>query len=388
MADPSPLHHTVLIVPDWVGDPDEPSALRQGPEGVPALLELAKSARVFTVSADGARRGPYPRHGLPDSTPEAAFLGHDPRSLRIAQGPLAISGLAYDVPDTAVSFDLRLLSIDEDGVLGPYVDQIAPAAEEALIEAAKRLETKELKILPGARGLHGLTWEHGSLDLATYPPDDVLGKPLAAHLPEGDGEAKLRRLIDDSINLLTDLEANRELRDSGMPPCNVLWPWGQGTMPSLPRRSDLSTEVWVESASLRLAGLARSMGFRHGDRAALSRPMRPPFARLAQLSRTKPYFIVVLETLSYLRAEHRYDELAWFARQLDQYFLAPLAEDVADRKLKLTILAPRLASEGTGLGMISAPGSGAPTAPFDERALDDIGELPVSIWQAVADALP
>lgn len=387
MADPSSLHHTVLIVPDWVGESDEPSALRQGPEGVPALLELSRSARVFPVSADGARRFPYPRHGLPDSTPEAAFLGHDPRSLRIAQGPLAVSGLGYDTPDAAIAFDLRLLSVDENGVLGPYVDQIPPADEEALVEAAKRLETNELKMLPGARGFHGLVWEHGSLDLATYPPDEVIGKPLAAHLPEGDGEAKLRRFIDDSINLLTGLEANRRLLDSGVPPCNVLWPWGQGTMPPLPRRFDLSKEVWIESASLRLAGLARSMGFRHGDRAALSRPMRPPLARLAQLSRTKSSLIIVLETLSHLRAEKRYDEMAWFARQLDQYFLAPLAEDVADRKLKLTILAPRLASEGIGLGMISAPGLGAPTTPFDERALEDIGELPVPIWKAVSDAL-
>jgi len=156
----------------------------------------------------------------------------------------------------------------------------------------------------------------------------------------------------------------------------------------LPRRLDPATTVWVESGSLRLAGLARLMGFRHGDPEALSRPLRPPFARLAQLSQTKPFLIIVFETMSGLRATDGYDEMAWFARQMDQHLLAPLAEDVAAQKLTLTILAPRLASPGLGIGMRCTAGLGKPNAPFDERALEDCRESPTPLWTAVAEALP
>ena len=101
-------------------------------------------------------------------------------------------------------------------------------------------------------------------------------------LPEGDNEPALRRFIDDSINLLSELEFNAERLDKGLLPVNLLWPWGQGIRTDVPNLALMrGAPATVLSDSLRLEGVARLAGYRPLGRSWLGNGMNAKWKDIA-----------------------------------------------------------------------------------------------------------
>jgi 2,3-bisphosphoglycerate-independent phosphoglycerate mutase len=99
---------------------------------------------------------------------------------------------------------------------------------------ADALGEPKLRFYPGISYRHLLVWSDGPEATHTTPPHDILGQPIADHLPQGDGAETLQRLIYDSYGILRDVEINRRLRDEGKHQANMIWPWGQGRPLRLP----------------------------------------------------------------------------------------------------------------------------------------------------------
>jgi hypothetical protein len=251
----------VLIVPGVVGTPDSPGILREA-GGVTGLLAESGSVVRLEPSSPDAER--------------FEALGLDPDAFSLPLGPLWVAGLGCDPPERSVEFCLTLGSIRDDGVL---VDVPEAQGPPSLAETLARLDTRSLRLVAGLSTQHGLVWERGSLDLGSTPWDLAVGKFYREVWPEGDGEPALRRLIEDSVELLGSQEWNRRLVDEGRPPLNVLWPWGEGArraMPDLALRRGVAAEV--ESRDLGLAGLSRLVRYRHrwlGDCPPPDRPGTP-----------------------------------------------------------------------------------------------------------------
>lgn len=189
---------------------------------------------------------------------ESAYLGLRPDQGQLAPGPLIVSALGADPPERSTHFHLALLSVDEAGIVHATEGGLEPGILE-------RLRTRSLVPLKGHEKHHGLVWEEvGSV--LTVPPKAVFGKVWEEHLPQGDSERALRRLIDDSVNLLQETEANRRLREEGKRPANLLWPWGAGVRLPVPNLAlERLAPGRVSSRSWRLAGLARLAGYRSSD---------------------------------------------------------------------------------------------------------------------------
>ncbi|RYG36094.1 hypothetical protein EON81_10785 [bacterium] len=188
---------------------------------------------------------------------EAAYLGYRPDEGQLAPGPLMVSALKADPPERSTHFHLALLSVDSDGVVSRTTGELEPGVLE-------KLRTRTLVPIKGHGQNHALVWEDiGVVRAAT--PRELFGKSFGECLPEGDNERGLRRLIDDSFNLLAETDTNRRLRDAGKAPANLLWPWGAGLRLPVP---DLSlrrlASARASSQSWRLAGLSRLAGYRHG----------------------------------------------------------------------------------------------------------------------------
>jgi hypothetical protein len=303
----------------------------------------------------------------PIETPEALYLGMDPREAQLRQGPLTISALNADPPERSTHFHLSVLSFD-GGALTDSPLEIPPAEAAKIAELAPRLNTRTLTFVAGEAKDHGLVWE-GLGDFATYDPRSFSGEPAKDRLPEGDAEAILRRYIDDSINLLSEQEFNIRRADEGLPAFNVLWPWGHGTRVSVPnlalRRGEPAV---VESNSLRLAGLTRLAGYRHGDRHAIGSGVRTKFRGLADRLTVGGGAIALLDGAASLRAKEMWEELEWFVRELDSELISPLLEATLRDPSRLTLIAP-----GSSLGLALALGEskGSNSIPFDERALEE-----------------
>ncbi|MGE0002557.1 MAG: hypothetical protein AB7F50_11635 [Fimbriimonadaceae bacterium] len=179
-----------------------------------------------------------------------------------ALGPLAVARFGRGLDPRETGFALRLGSVLADGVLADPGEVSADEAEEAGRLAAC-LRSGRLDPMFGLSADHALVWREGSTDLVATDWPLALGNPWQASLPQGDGEAVLRRFVDDSVNVLASSEANRLRGDQGRPPLNVLWPWAPGFGFELPRLVlrygaplKVETSDWAVEGAARLAGVS------------------------------------------------------------------------------------------------------------------------------------
>jgi 2,3-bisphosphoglycerate-independent phosphoglycerate mutase len=367
------VRRALLIVPELLGDPERESPLRQN---LPALRVLAELGEIRKLAQ-------MPRQ----ETPEALFLGARPGEIALRPGPLIVSALNADPPERSIHFHLSLLAFQE-GQVGEIPTLPTPEEWRVVLEAARRLDTKSLTLVAGEGKDHGLVLE-GKGDLGTRPAAEAVGQPLRGNLPEGDHENALRRYIDDSINLLSELEVNQRRVDEGLAPLNLLWPWGHGVRTSVPNLALRRGEpVTVESSSFRLAGLARLTGDSHEDRAVFGRGLQTRLRGLADRILRRDATIAVLDAPAMLRAEGeaREEELHWFVREMDRELLQPLLDSTLIDPLRIAVIAPGVKAEGLAL-MAEPPASKSGHYPFDERALEERSIPRIDVDQAVRNAL-
>lgn len=319
------------------------------------------------------------------ATPEALFLGMRPNEAQMAQGPLTVSAFRADPPERSTHFHLSLLSLDGNRISDPALE---PSAEELrqILALTAKLNTRVLTIVPGDSRDHGLVWE-GLGEMRTRSPKEAVEEGFSRSLPEGDAESLLRRFIDDSINLLMETEFNLRRVDEGLPPFNLLWPWGNGVRVPVPNLALRRGEpVQVESESIRLAGLTRLAGYRHGDRHWLRHGLNLDLGRLAPRALETNALLALVAAPRRLRSDGRLEELAWFASRFDSELLAPLFDAAIREPRRISIVAPRAA--GLGLELSYAHGDREANAiPFDERALSEDGIGKIDLSTAVDEAL-
>ena len=300
--------------------------------------------------------------------PEALWLGLSPKEGQLRQGPLTIASLGADPPDRSTHFHLTPMSF-ADGVATEITFEISAEDQRLIFEQAKRLNTPKLTIVEGTDREHGLVWESLG-DMGTRRPEEVNGKPVSENLPEGDGDILLRRFIDDSVNLLSELPLNEQRLDEGLPQINLLWPWGQGVrqpVPNLALKRGERADVF--SASLRLAGLTRLAGYKHGDRVAFGKGINTRLEELAGNLLKCNLSITVIEAPTKLKELDKPEELNWFADQIDTKLLKPLFENALVSPTEITFLVP---ADEMGIGLRYQTGNqNTNSIPFDERALDE-----------------
>ncbi len=246
-----------------------------------------------------------------------------PSEVSVAPGVLRVAALGYEPPAEFTQFCLNFLSL-EDGVVGAF--DVAATEEELaeIVRLAPKLDTRALTFCKGEVDRHALVWEsRGQVIVSTVPA--ILGKELSMVMPEGDGDKLLRRYIEDSVDLLSELEFNRRRAEEGRPKINLFWPWGPGQRPTLPNLPLVRGEPgWVISESLAMQGLARLVGYRHSVRQSLTfRRMR------TEIERGIPTWVVP-------QTPSDPDEFAWWLRRLRDEVLQPLRELEGAVRITLT----------------------------------------------------
>ncbi|HVT12976.1 MAG TPA: hypothetical protein VHE55_11990 [Fimbriimonadaceae bacterium] len=359
------MRRVILIVPEWLG---EPSVLRGR---LPNLERIAELGRLFKLS-------PLPAV----ETPEALYLGLKPGEGQLRQGPLTIASLGADPPERSTHFHLSLISFEDGVVRVPKKPAVTEEELGILMKQTVKLNTKLLTIVEGSGLDHGLVWEDIG-EQHTTPPSECDGKAMKPHLPEGDGEAQLRRFIDDSINLLSDLEINERRIDEELPPLNLLWPWGQGVRLPVPNLALRRGEpALVISASQRLQGLSRLAGYRHVDWRDMGSGTNTRLAKMAELALAEPVSILMLGSIATFRERETLDEAEWFSKEIKSALLKPLFEQALIDPMRIMILAP---SHPLGLGArYETRDSNENPIPFDERALEEKSLSTMNLWEAVA----
>jgi 2,3-bisphosphoglycerate-independent phosphoglycerate mutase len=202
--------------------------------------------------------------GLPCGSDVAilSLLGYDPRKFYTGRAPLEASAQGLQIADDEWVFRCNFVTV-VDGKMEDYsAGHITSEQGAVLIDELNRvLGGNNVRFHPGVGYRHLLTIK-GNFDGQTTPPHDILGRPIAEHLPTGSGSDLLRTMIDRSNAVLAEHDVNVVRRDLGENPATHIWLWGQGKMPQLP---SFTERFGVRGAAITavdlVRGLARLIGW-------------------------------------------------------------------------------------------------------------------------------
>ena len=318
--------------------------------------------------------------------PEAHWIGLANPPL-LSEGVLEVSALGADPPSSSVHFCLTLMSTD--GVDTSRPDFI-PDAEmiEVIWKKALSLETSRLKLVQGVGIDHGLVWEDGSIELNCFTPQELVSQGLSRSLPEGDGENMLRRLIDDSVNLLAELEVNRIRQEEGLETLNLLWPWGPGFRPRMPNlTNERGMSVQLESPSSRLKGLSRLVGYRHGDPWNLGSGTNLKLEKIAGSLQKVPLGLAVIPTLGEFRLRGKQEEASWRGREVLNRLVEPLLRMKEDERVRILLIATQSTGEGLAIDFHSDAVRENREIPFSAEALEEKSLSRKELAPLIAEAL-
>ena len=159
-----------------------------------------------------------------------SVLGYDPRVDYSGRAPIeaAAKGLAVR-PDQLVfrcNFVTVLDGLMKDNTAGHIAQTEADALVGAL-QAELADEGCELHAGVTYRNLMLLA-DAADLALRCAPPHDIIGQPVASHLPRGTGAGRITRIADRARATIAAHEVNRRRREQGRDPVTDIWLWGQG----------------------------------------------------------------------------------------------------------------------------------------------------------------
>ncbi len=334
----------LIILEGILGTPESESLIRRA-EGFVRLGEVSSLTRVSIPECE---------------TPEAMLLGLAPEEGQLRQGPLTVSALGWDPPERSLHFHLSLLSLG--GSIKAPAQELTPDEFKVVSAKLGLLKTKKLTPLVGRQFDHGLVWERMA-ELRTVPPSSLGSLPEC--LPEGDGEDELRRFIDDSVNLLHEEEFNLRRIDKGLDPVNLAWPWGNGfrlPVPNLALRYGFPYRY--ESGSMRLAGLVRLAGLRHGELRRFGAGLQTKF----QAIQYDLGSIVYINPWVEMREKEQFEEMDYLARRCGEHLVARLLDHVLEQKLELRVV---LLGGQSGLGATFSATPVDNLNPLDERSLEE-----------------
>jgi 2,3-bisphosphoglycerate-independent phosphoglycerate mutase len=373
---------TIVVVPD--GMSDRPILELDGKTPwqaarTPNWDRLAATGEVGIVLT--VPEGMYPGSDVANMS----LMGIDPREHPTGRGPLEAAALGIHLGPTDLAFRCSLISTDGERILDHSAGNIPDAHSQPLMQLiAEKLGTRSLRFHPGIGYRHVLVWEDGPLDLHTEPPHDHVGEPFRPILPQGDGDQVLRRLIDDSINLLMDHPINRQRLEEGMMPGNMIWPWGQSRAPLLPN-FDLTWGVSgaVVAAVDLIKGLGALQGMTVANVPGATGYVNTDYAAKAraalELLETHDFVYIHIEAPDEAGHHKDFPEKIYAIEQIDEKVVGTLLDGLRGERFRMLIVPDHATPVELGT---HAPGpvpyllfdslAREPNIiPFDERALEE-----------------
>ncbi len=201
-------------------------------------LQAAAIPNLRAVAAAGAVRQVLTvPPGMPPGSDVAnlSIMGFDPAACYTGRAPIEAAGAGLAMTAEDVAFRCNLITVADGLIQDHSAGHISTEEARPLVEAlGRRLGGAGRRFSVSAGYRHLLLWASGPLDLQTTPPHDVLGQPVARHLPRGPRSAELLDLMDASKAILADHPATAARARAGQRVPTQIWLWGQGRRTVLP----------------------------------------------------------------------------------------------------------------------------------------------------------
>lgn len=232
-------------------------------------LEAAKTPNLDFVVKEGilGRVKTVPKDIPPASdVANLSILGYDPKLYYTGRGPLEAVNLGVELKEGDIAFRCNLITAEEDVLRDYSAGHITSEEAKALIAFInEKLGNKDIIFYPGV-GYRHLMVAKGAKALGLdavecAPPHDIIGGKISKYLPKGKNAEILINLMQESRKLLPNHEINNVRLDLKENPANMIWLWGQGAKPNMPKFSDkFGISGSVISAVDLIKGIGRVIG--------------------------------------------------------------------------------------------------------------------------------
>jgi len=254
----------VVLVGDGMGDYPVEALGGRTP------LQAAKAPTIRKIAGLGETRlvQTVPE-GMPPGSDVAnlALLGYDAAQNYTGRAPIEAAGAEIPMTPQDVAFRCNLVTV-KDGIMDDYsAGHITTEEGRALIASVQETLGREgLTFYPGVQYRHLLVWDGGPATCECMPPHEIADKPAGAHLPTGERQDEIRKLMELSKAVFADHPVNQRRIAEGKKPATQIWLWGQGNAMQLESYKTLyGLGGGVISAVDLLKGIAKLAGLEAPD---------------------------------------------------------------------------------------------------------------------------
>jgi len=253
----------VILVPDGMADlPIEQLDGRTCMEAAVSrnMDKIAKEGIVGTVRN-------IPKGMIPASdVANLSILGFDPQKYYCGRGPLEAANLGVEVSDTDVAFRFNTVTISEGKMADYSAGHVSTKETEVLVGLLnEELANEKIRFYTGTSYRNLMMVKCDSPEeadrlskIVCAPPHDILDKPIEKYWPK---ETELVDLMERSRKVLEGCDINKVRIDLGQNPANMIWVWGQGKRPDMPKYKDaFGLTGGIVSAVDLLKGLGKILG--------------------------------------------------------------------------------------------------------------------------------
>jgi 2,3-bisphosphoglycerate-independent phosphoglycerate mutase len=195
-----------------------------------------------------------------------SILGYDPKKYYSGRAPLEAANLGIELEEDDVAFRCNLITVEGDILFDYSAGHIKSKESEKLIKFIdQKLGSNKLRFFPGVSYRHLLLVKRGAelklQNLKCTAPHDISGQSIKRNLPGGENAEIIIKLMQDSKEILASHEINQVRMDLKENPANMIWLWGQGVKPNMPKFQDkFGLSGSVISAVDLIKGLGRILG--------------------------------------------------------------------------------------------------------------------------------
>ena len=216
----------VVLVPDGAADYPVPELDGRTPleaADIPNMDRLAREGQGGMVQMIPASRHPGSDIG------NLEIFGYDTTRHYTGRAPLEAASMGVELGEEDVAFRCNLITRDGDTLVDYSAGHISTEeGGDLLRQLAATLERDGIRFYPGVGYRHLMVFPGGPDGLVSHPPHDIMGESFTAHLPTGDRQEEVRRLMRDAEPILNAAKVNERRISRGQAPANSMWLWGSG----------------------------------------------------------------------------------------------------------------------------------------------------------------
>ncbi len=221
----------IVVLGDGMADEPIPELGNKTPldaAATPVMDALAGAGIIGTVQNVPAGMAPG------SDVANLSVLGYDPAANYSGRSPLEALSVGVQMDEDDVIFRSNIVTLTESEpyaqktILDHSSGEISTEDADVLMDAIRaKFNSDTFQFYTGTSYRHILVWKGGRV-CQLEPPHDHLGKVIGPYLPQ---EVALRRMMEESFDILNNHPLNLARAAQGKHKANSLWFWGTGTKP-------------------------------------------------------------------------------------------------------------------------------------------------------------